>query len=192
MGLGLEVFNFGLALDHQAQRHGLHAADALRSADLPAHHRTALEADQPIQHPARLLRIHAVHIDLFRMFKGGKNRGFCDLVVGDAIEAVLRDVFLQRLEKMPGDRLPLAVGVGRQEYTVALLCLSPELLQYLLTACCRHVFRFKVVVNNHPQLLGRQVSHVAHRGHHRVVLAQELVDLLRLRRRLHNYQILTH
>ena len=185
IGFRFKVHDLIFALADEAQRHGLHAADTLRAADLLAHHRTALEANQPVEDATRLLCIHPIHINLFRIIESREDRGFGDFVVRHAVEVFLRHVFLEHLEQVPCNRFPLTVGVGGKVYVFALLGFRLKLLQHLLTARCCNVFRLEVLFDIHAQLLGRQVAHMADRGQYGVVLAEELVDFLRLCRRLH-------
>ena len=74
---------------------------------------------------------------------------------------------------MPRDRLPLAVGVGREVDVVRLGGLVGEALDDLLFIGVDDVRRLEVVLDVHAQALFGQVAHVAARSVH-AVLALEV------------------
>ena len=117
---GLERGDFALALDQEAQRDALHTPRAERIAvlEVPPQERGHLEAHQPVEDAARLLRVDARHVQRARVRHGGTHRVLRDFVVGDAVDGLaLRDVG-QHLAEMPGDGLSLTVGIGREENLV--------------------------------------------------------------------------
>jgi hypothetical protein len=95
-------------------RHGLHAAGGEAAAHFVPQQRRDLVAHQPVQHAARLLRVHQVDVDLAGFSKPSDGL-LGDLVEHHAVElraAVLffRELFLQ----VPADGFAFAVRVGRQ------------------------------------------------------------------------------
>ena len=65
--LFLERADFALALNHHPKGDRLHPARGQPGADtLPQERRDAV-ADQSIEHAARLLRVHQLHVDLARL-----------------------------------------------------------------------------------------------------------------------------
>ena len=94
----------------------------------------------------------------------------------------------RRLDQVPGDRLPLAVGVGRQVDLARLLDALLELLDELGLVPRHQVLRREVVVDVDPERALGQVADVAHRGLHGVAAAQILADRPRLGRRLDDDQ----
>ncbi len=187
IGFGLEAGNLVFAFNHQTQCHGLNATDTVGAPNLLTHHRTALETNEAVQNTTRLLSVDPVHIDFFRAVKRSQDGGLGNFVIRYPIEIFFRDGFFQRFKQMPGNGFPLAVGVGRKIDVLALLGFRLELLQHLLAARRTDIFRFERLLDIHTQLLGREIAYVAHRGHYRIILAQKLVNLFRLRRRLHNH-----
>ena len=112
-----------LALDHEPRRHGLHAAGGETAHDLLPQHRRDLVAVEPVEDPPRLLRVDEPLVDLARLAERALDR-----VAGDLVEdhALHRDLRLQHLEQVPGDRLALAVLVRREQELVGV---GEQLLQ---------------------------------------------------------------
>ena len=71
---------FYLAIDDQAQRHGLHAARGKTPAHLVPKEGGDFVSDEAIQHAARLLRVHEIFVDLARVFKRRLDRFGRDFV----------------------------------------------------------------------------------------------------------------
>src|SRR3712207_5466374 len=69
-----------------------------------------------------------------------------------------------RLSDMPGDRLALAVGVGRQVDRIGRLDRLLERGDDLLFALGHLVDRYEPAVDIDAEIAFRQVAHVAHRG----------------------------
>lgn len=93
---------------------------------------------------------------------------------------------------MPGDRLALAVGVGRENETVGRFHRIGDVLHPLGGSAVDLPGHLEVFVGANRSVLGRQVTHVAERGKHLVAWAQVLVDRLGLGRRFHHYNIHRH
>ena len=125
-----------------------------------------LVAHQPVQHAARLLRVYQLIVDLARVLQGARDGGGRNFVEFDAVLAVFE---LQHVFQMPGDRLPLAVRVGREIDVVRLGGLVGEALDDLLLVRIDDVGGFEVVFDIHAQPLFGQVADVAARGVHAVL-----------------------
>ena len=116
--------------------------------------------------------------------------------------ALDRDLRLERLEQVPGDRLTLAVAVRREIELVDILHQRLQLGDRRLLVCRDHVQRLEVVVDvdtePRPGLAlvlrrnvggaARQVTNVTARRLHDVVAPQIPRNLARLGRRLDDHQ----
>ena len=117
-------------------------------------------------------------------------------LLGDGVEhhpldrlAVERLLLLEHLEHVPGDRLTLAVGVGRQNELVGALGCLRDVVEPLL--------RLGIDLPNHAEIgigidraaLGGKVAHMAERRQNLIATTKILVDRLRLGGRFHDYQI---
>ena len=112
-----ELPDFLLALDDQPQRHRLHATRRETGFDALPEHRRRLVADQAVEDAPRLLGVDFPLIDIEGVGQRFRDRVLRDFVEQDAADlAVAGPVQLRR--HVPGDRLPFAVGVGRQEHPV--------------------------------------------------------------------------
>ena len=114
------------------KRDALDAPGACPAADLLLHEPGEREADQPVEHAARLLGIDEVHVDLAGC-GGGRprhdgaggfgerrlDRGLGDFVEDDAGDLVVGDS--RRFLDVPGDGFAFAVGVCREEDAGGLL-----------------------------------------------------------------------
>src|SRR4026209_1123679 len=100
------------------------ATDCTRPAESPrrifSHRRgESLLAAEPSEHPARLLGVDLVGVDLARVQERGLHRALGDLVEHDPVSLALADPEL--LGKVPADGLPFPVGVGRDVERLHLL-----------------------------------------------------------------------
>ena len=114
-----------------------------------------------------------------------------DRLLGDLVEQHPLDVRVggaQLLGDVPGDGLPLAIGVGRQQHALGLLGGALDLREHLLLALDDLVFGREVVVDVDAHGLAGQVLDVAHRRLHHVARAQVLLDGVRLGGRLDHHQ----
>ena len=112
----LERLDLGLALADQAQRHRLHAAGRARALQLAPEHRREREAHQIVERAARLVGVDQVHVEVARVLHRLEHGALGDLVEHHAldVDAVDRALVLERRQQVPGDRLALAVRVGRE------------------------------------------------------------------------------
>ena len=106
----------GLALADQAQRHRLHPARRAAARQLAPEHRREPVADQVVERTARPPRLDQVHVERPRALQRRAHRVRRHLVERDpadrrAAEGAAR---FQPGQHLPGDRLALAVRVGRQ------------------------------------------------------------------------------
>jgi hypothetical protein len=119
--------------------------------------------------------------------------GLFDRLAGDLVEhhAAGRHFGLELLLEVPGDGLSLAVFVGGEVQLGRVL--ERRLERGDDVALGDLVGELEVVLDVDAQAARGQVHHVAHRGHHRVVLPEELTDGLRLRWRLdHDERLRCH
>jgi hypothetical protein len=181
-----------LTLDHQAGGDALHAARRELRHDLLPQHRADLIAVQPVEDAAGLLRVDELDVQLARAARGG-----ADGVRGDLVEhhAVYRDLGLQDLLKVPGDRLALAVLICREEELVGVLQELLELGDLLLLVGVDDIERLEAMINidseSGPRLalefrrdIGRslgKIADVADAGLHDVPVAEITRDGLGLR-----------
>jgi hypothetical protein len=117
-----------------------------------------------------------------------------------------RDLGVEDLDEVPGDRLALAVLVGGEVDLAGFLGEALQLLDVVAPVGGEDVDGLEsgvdvdaelgpiLVLVLRRDLLGRarQVPDVAHRGLHHHVISEILGDLLRLGRRLDDDQCLTH
>ena len=189
--LGDEALDLAFAIDDQLQRNRLDAAGAQAAAHLVPEQRADLVADQPIEHASRLLRVDHLLVDGRRVLHRREDTLLRDLVEHQAPDLLLvpgAELFGQ----MPADRLPFAVGVGRDVDLGGAFRGVLQLLEDLLPARDDLVGRLESFLDVHTQLALGEVAHVPHRGHDLVVSAQIFIDGFRLRRRFHHDQCLCH
>ena len=103
-----------------------------------------LVAVEPVEDPARLLRVDEPLVDLARFAEGALDRLTRDLVEDHALDRHLR---LQDLEQMPGDRLALAILVGCEQELARVLQLALQLVDLLLLVGIDQVERLERVVD---------------------------------------------
>ena len=185
--LGDEGLDVGLPLAHQPGGHRLHPPGGQAPADLLPQQGGDLIAHDAVQHPARLLGVHQIHIDGPGVGDGVVDHLLGDLVEGHPVGLVVRDA--QHLLQVPGDGLALPVGVGGEEHFLTLLGGFFQLVNDLFLALDGLVVQFKAVLHVHAQLALGQVAHMAHGGLHLIARAQIFADGLGLRRRLDDHQI---
>ena len=185
------------ALDNHAGGHGLDAAGGQARHDLLPQHRRDFVAVEAVEDAAGFLRVDEVHVQLAGVFGGFADGGFGDLVEHHALHRHLR---LQGFQKVPGDRFAFAVRVSREQELVGLLELGFEVGDLLFLVRVDDVDRREAVLGVDAEFGPRfllvlggdvggsagQVADVADGGFHNKVVAQILLDLLRLRRGLHN------
>ena len=184
-----EFLDLELAVADDAQRHRLHAARRARARQLAPQHRRQGEADEIVERAARPIGVDQRLVDLARMAHRLQHRVLGDRVEHDPVDPlVLQELLvLEDLVDVPGDRLALAVRVGRQDDPVGVLDRSADLAQPLGGLGVDLPAHGEIVVGIDRAVLGREVAHVAERGINVVVLAQILVDGLRLGRRFDDH-----
>ena len=121
-----------LALDDQSHRDRLHAPRREPARDLRPQQRRDHVADDAVEEAPRLLRVDAGDVELTGRFEGLPDRLLGDLVEDHALEALR--IAADRLAQVPGDRLALAVEVGREIDRVGLLRELAQLGDDLLLA----------------------------------------------------------
>ena len=179
---GDEPLDLKLAVADDAQRHRLHAARRARARQLAPQHRREGEADEIIERAARPVGVDQRLVDLARMA-----HRLLDRVLGHRVEhhpvdpLVLEQLLaLEDFMDVPGDRLALAVRVGRQDHPVGVLDRAADVAEALGGLGVDLPAHGEIVVRIDRAVLGRQIAHMAERGVDAVVLAQILVDGLRL------------
>jgi hypothetical protein len=138
-----------LAVHHEPGRHGLHPAGGQPGHHLAPQHRRHLVAVQPVEDPARLLRLDQVHVEVARVVGGLEDGGLGDLVEDHPLDRHLR---LQLVEEVPCDGLALTVLVGGEVELVGVLEQLLELGDVGLLVAGHHVVRLEAVVDvdGHP------------------------------------------
>ena len=190
-----------LTLNHQTRSNRLHAASRKPRAHLAPQNRGNLVTVNTVQNTAGLLRIDQIHIQITQVLKSALNRFLGDLREGHPVHRHLR---LQNLQKVPGDRFALTVGIGREIQSVSILELSLQIRDPLLLVRVHHVIRLETVFHVHRELTHgrllqlrrqlfrlRQVTNVTHRRVHDETITQVLGNGLTLRRRLDDHELLT-
>ena len=188
-----------LALDDEARGDALDPARRQPGHHLLPEDRRHLVADEAVEHPAALLRVDQLHVELAPVldrFLDGRAR---DLVEDHAPH---RDVRPEHLEHVPRDRLALAVLVGREIELAGVLERVLEVLDDVLLLLGDHVDRLEVVLDVDPQAAGvralvllrdftrvaGQVADVPDARLHHVVRAEVARDGAGLRRRLDDHE----
>ena len=129
-----------------------------------------------------------------RIVDGLLHGGLGDLVEHHAVNglAVQGVFFLEQLDKVPGNRLSLAIRVSCEVQCVCFLERLDDRLDVLFVSLDDLVFHRKVIVGVDSANLGNQVAYVPVRGEDVKILTQVLADRLRLGRRLNNDEIFGH
>ncbi len=132
--LGDEFLDLELAVAHQPQRHRLHAAGRTRARQFAPQHGRQRKADQIIERAAREIGIDQRRVDLARMLHRLGDGLLGDGVEDDALDLVVlqRLLFLEHFQHVPGDRLALAIRVGRQDELVGALKRMRDVVHPLL------------------------------------------------------------
>ena len=96
---------------------------------------------------------------------------------------------LSTSQHVPGDRLALAIGVGRQDELVGALDRLGDVVEPLLRLGIDLPDHAEIGVGIDRAVLGRQVADMAERGQHLVAAAEIFIDRFRLGGRFYYYQI---
>ena len=117
-------------------------------------------------------------------------------LLGDGVEhhpldrlAVQRLLLLEHFEHVPGDRLALAVGVGRQDQLVGAFDRPRDVVEALLRLGIDLPDHAEIGVGIDRAVLRRQVADMAERGHNLIAAAEILIDRFRLGGRFHQHEI---
>jgi hypothetical protein len=188
--LGAERLALALAIDDYPERHRLHAPRADSALDLVPQKRAELVADQPVEHPPRLVGVEQVAIELRGIGDRLFDRGGRDFMQQDAADLGLG--FAEMVGDMPRDRLTFAVGVAGEVDIVLALGGALDLTEYLLFALDGDEIGGEIVLDIDPELALGQVHDVADRGHHLVVATEIALDSFRLCGRFYDYEIFCH
>jgi len=189
-----------LALDHEADRHALHAPRAQPRTYLAPEHGRQRETEEPVEDAPALLRANQLLVDLARVLHGFVDGGLRNLVEHDALDRHLR---LQRLDQVPADRLALAVFVRGKHEHLRIAEHGLDFAHSFLAVFRDHIVRREIVLNIHRKARPRfrldglrhlvrrtrQVANMAVTGHDLVVTAEETADRFRLRGRFDNNQL---
>ena len=157
-----------LALDDEAGRDGLDASGGKFGHDLLPEDGRDLVAVQAVEDPARLLCVDEALVDAACVLERPRDRVLRDLVEDHAPD---RDLRLQDLDEMPGDRLALAILVRREQELLGVLEMLLERGDDLLLARVDDVVGLEALVDvdaERPEALplrlrdvGRAVGQVA-------------------------------
>jgi hypothetical protein len=191
----LEREDLFLALADHAQRRALHApGGSAREAGLLPEQRRDLEAHEVVERAARQVSLHELVGDRARVIDGFLHGVLRDLVEDAAVHvlAVERAGVAKQLVQVPGDRLALAVGVGREIQRVGLLHGARDRVDVLAVLVDQLPAHLEVARGVDGAFLGHEVADVAIGRHHLEVLAEVLLDGLGLGRRLDDDEVLGH
>ena len=182
---GDEFLDFKLALADQPQGHRLHPAGRARARQLAPQYRREVEANEIIQRPAGEIGIDQAGIDLARVFHGVAHGIAGDGVEHDALDRLaFQHLFLlQHFQHMPGNRLALAVGIGRQNDAVGLLHRLGNVGQALGRLGIDLPEHGEIAGGINRAILGGQIADMAERGVNLVSRPKVFVDRLGLGRR---------
>ena len=184
---GFERLDLALAVDDEPERHRLHAPRRKPALQFVVEKRRELIAHEAVKDAARLLRVHEVIVDLPRVLqrlRDGFGRNFVEF---DAVLSV--PVQPQHRLQVPGDRLALAVGVGRKIDAVGLLRLVHEAFYGIFLARRNDVARLEVLFDGNAQRLLREIADVSAGRIHAVLPLEIFGNGLRLGRRLYDDEI---
>ena len=184
-----EFLDFEFAVADDAQRDRLHAPGRARAGQFAPQNRREREAHEIVERAARAISVHQRFVDLAGMAHRVLHRLLRHGVEYDPVDPLVLQELLapEDLVDVPGDRLPLAVGVGGEDDAVGVLDGGADIVEALgglgvdLPAHC------EIIVGIDRAVLGREVAHVTERGVDVVILAQIFVDGLGLGRRLDDY-----
>ena len=180
-----EIHDFLFPVHDQAQRNALNAAGGELRLDFTPQDRGQLEADQTVQHAARLLRVDEVSVDVAGMLDRIQDGRLGDFMEHDPPR--LRGVEGQGFGQVPGNGFSFAVLIGREPHGLGA---GGEFLQFgndLFLVGRYYVFRLESMFHIHAQLLLLQVADMADACFHEIVAAQELLYGLYLPGRLDDH-----
>jgi hypothetical protein len=184
-----EPLDLELAVADDAQRHRLHPARRARARQLSPQHRRQGEADQIVERAARPVGVDQRLVNLARMAHCLLNRVLGHRVEHHAIDPLVLEqlLALEDFMDVPGDRLALAIGVGREDHAVRVLDRTADVAEALGRFGVDLPAHGEIIVRIDRAILGREIPHMAERGVNAIVLTQILVDGLGLCRRLDDH-----
>ena len=186
--LGFKGTDLIFTIHHQAGGHRLHTSCGQATTDLLPQQRGQLVAHDTVQYTAGLLGIYQGIVDGTGICNGLLDHLLGDLIEGDTLAFIIRQ--LQHLLEMPGNGFSFAVRVSCEIDHFGLICSFLQFGNNLFLACHRHVLRLKVPAQIHTHSALGQIAQVTHTGFYQVVISQIFSNGLRLRGRLHDYEIL--
>ena len=184
--------DFAFAFADQAECHGLHASGADAAFDARPQQRADLVSDDAVEHAARLLGVHAVHVDLAGRLERAVDGAAGDLVEGDAVEVRLLVDPAQDFLQVPRDGFPFAVRVRRQIDVDRVLRGGLEFAEVVAARLAFLVLRREVVFDVDAERVFGQVADVTHRGLDDVFGRQDAPDRTRFRGGFHDNQLFAH
>ena len=177
-----------LPVHHHAGGHGLHAPRGQALSDLAPEQRRELVAHDAVEDAARLLGVHEIPVDRAGMKDALGDDLLRDLVEGHAPGLFVRQV--QQLLEMPGDRLALAVRVGREIDGPGAFGFLFELVDELRFFAHGDVLRLEAVVYIHAHLALGKIPQMPHGRCNLIIASQILFDRFGLGGRLHDHKVL--
>jgi hypothetical protein len=160
--------------------------------DLLPQERRKVEAHQVVEGAPRLVRVDQVVVEsAFGLLDRSAHRVPGDLVEAHASQvlAVERALLAQDLREVPGNRLALAVRVGREVEGVRLLHRALDGVDLRLALVDELVLHLEIALGVDRAFLLDEVAHVAVGGEHLEVRAEVLLDGLGLGRRLDDDEV---
>ena len=130
--------------------HGLHSTGTQPTPNFLPEQGAQHISDNTIQHPARLLRIHLIHVDGAGRFQRSLDRALGDFVKEDSVHLV--GLAIQFFGNVPSNGFTFSIGVWCQEHFICLLRLSLDLGESFTFSSDDDIVRFEVVFDINPQL----------------------------------------
>ena len=186
----VERGDLALALDDQAHRDGLHPPGRQPRLHALPEQGGDLVADEPVEDASCLLRVEQVPIDVTRVRERVEDRVTGDL--GERHAARLLRILAQDGRHVMGDRLALAIEVGRQDEPVGRLhgpLQDGDVVRGLVRDL---VLDPEIVLGIDAELGLGQIADMPVGGTDHVVRTQVLLDRFRLGRRLDHHECLAH
>ena len=157
-----ERLDLPFTINDQAHRNRLHPPRGQTLANLVPQQRAQLVSHKPVNHPAPLLRLHEIEIDLAGMLQRILHRRLRDLMEDHPSRQdrwlALR---LHRLQQVPRNRLTFPVRVSRQQQLRSTTGKKRQLLDQVLLLLRHHVTRREFLVNVHPKPALGQIADMA-------------------------------
>ncbi len=192
--LRLELLDFGFTFADQPQGDRLHAACGLRARQLAPQHGRQRKADQIIQCAAGHIGVNQRLVYFAGLGDGVQNGLLGDLIKGNAVDGLILEDFLvpQDFKDVPRDGLPFTVRVGSEIDGIGAFDGCDNFFNGPVGAVAQLPIHGKVVVRTHGAILRGQIADMPERSEDRIVLAQILINGLRLGGRFHDDNFLSH